>query len=237
MDRYNRRIQAAMAGTVWIGRDAATTSAPRVGKVVTQLPYSGGRYWLRTRFFRPLEVPRRRRRRKTLVMLEVVLIAPQIASNTGSIIRLCANAGRDSTWCNRWVSPSTTRRCAAPGLPDHHELAETRCWDSWEECRTGVGVERRWFATTSGATQRRYDDVEYQTGDVVVFGCEADGLPPAVLDAFAPGDRLKIPMRPFNRSINLANAVSIVVYEAWRQHDFAGSASGTFDESRRRGAS
>src|SRR6185436_8304790 len=156
------------------------------------------------------------------VMLEVVLVEPQIAANTGNIVRLCANAGvrlhlvRPLGFA---IDDAALRRA---GL-DYHELAGTQIWDTWEECRSGLGAERRWLATTTHAPHRRYDDVEYREGDVVVFGCEATGLGDALLADFLPERRLHIPMRPSNRSLNLANAVSVVVYEAWRQNEFEGA--------------
>jgi len=94
-------------------------------------------------------------------------------------------------------------------------------------------VERRWFATTTRPPHRRYDDVDYRAGDVVAFGCEATGLGEMFLRGFPSERRLHIPMRPSNRSLNLANAVSIVAYEAWRQRGFAGAATGSFEESLR----
>jgi tRNA (cytidine/uridine-2'-O-)-methyltransferase len=167
-----------------------------------------------------------------VAMLEIVLVAPQIASNTGSIIRLCANVGA-RLHLVRPLGFSLDDAALRRGGLDYHELVDTSCWDTWAECRAALGTQRRCFATTAAAEYRRYDDVAYRAGDVVVFGCEADGLPATVLAEFAVEDRLRIPMRPSNRSLNLANAVSVVAYEAWRQHDFAGSASGTFEESLR----
>lgn len=162
-------------------------------------------------------------------MLEIVLVAPQIAMNTGNIIRLCANAGARL----HLVEPlgfSLDEPAVRRGGLDYHELTEVLRWDSLASCRAGLGDERRWLATTSGASHRRYDHVEYRPGDAVVFGCEASGLPAALLADFDSDHQLKIPMRPHNRSMNLANAVSVVVFEAWRQNNFAGAASGTFDE-------
>src|SRR4051794_40019159 len=165
-------------------------------------------------------------------MLEIVLVEPQIAMNAGNVIRLCANVGARL----HLVQPlgfTLDEAALRRGGLDYHELTETTVWASWDACRAGVGVDgRRWFATTSGAQQRRYDEVEYRNGDVVVFGREADGLPAAVLAEFPITEQLKIPMQPLNRSINLSNAVSIVAYEAWRQHDFTGAGSGTYAESR-----
>jgi len=164
-------------------------------------------------------------------VLDVVLVAPQIANNTGNIIRLCANAGTRLHLVEPLGFSLDDRSLRRAGL-DYHELAEMHRWATWEACRAGIGKDRRWFATTSAATHR-YDDVEYRASDVVVFGCEADGLPSDVLAQFAADARVYIPMQPDNRSINLANAVAIVVYEAWRQHGFAGGEAGTLEEARR----
>jgi tRNA (cytidine/uridine-2'-O-)-methyltransferase len=165
-------------------------------------------------------------------MLEIVLVEPRIAVNTGNIVRLCANVGARLHLVEPLgftLDASALRR----GGLDYHELSDTRSWASWAACRAGIGLERRWFATTAGAKQRRYDEVDYVEGDVVVFGCEPDGLPERILGEFPVDRRLKIPMRPHNRSINLAGAVSVVAYEAWRQHGFPGAATGTYEEARR----
>jgi tRNA (cytidine/uridine-2'-O-)-methyltransferase len=167
-----------------------------------------------------------------MVMLEVVLVQPQIATNTGNIIRLCANVGARLHLVRPLGFDMDAAALRRGGL-DYHELTDTQIWDSWEACRAAVGTERRWFATTTRDPDRRYDEVEYRDGDVVVFGCEATGLGEALLAEFAAERRLHIPMRPSNRSLNLANAVSVVAYEAWRQRDFAGAATGTFEESLR----
>jgi tRNA (cytidine/uridine-2'-O-)-methyltransferase len=163
-------------------------------------------------------------------VLDVVIVEPQIAPNTGAIVRLCANVGARLHLVGPLGFTLDDAALRRGGL-DYHELSDTQTWESWAACRAGIGTERRWFATTASAS-RRYDTIEFRITDVVVFGRESDGLPPAVLDDIAPDHQLMIPMRAGNRSINLANAVSIVVYEAWRQHDFAGSATGTFAESR-----
>lgn len=167
-----------------------------------------------------------------VAMLEIVLVAPQIPTNTGNIIRLCANVGA-RLHLVRPLGFTLDEAALRRGGLDYHELTDTQCWDTWTDCRVALGTDRRWFATTSGATHRRYDEVDYRAGDAVVFGCEAEGLPAALLAEFAADHRLRIPMRPSNRSLNLANAVSVVAYEAWRQNDFSGSSSGTFEESLR----
>ena len=165
-------------------------------------------------------------------VLDVVLVAPQIATNTGNIIRVCTNVGARL----HLVAPlgfdldgAALRR----GGLDYHELTDTRVWDTWADCRAALGADRRWYATTTRPPHRRYDEIEYKAGDVIVFGCEATGLGDEFLAEFPTGHRLHIPMRPSNRSLNLANAVSVVAYEAWRQHAFAGAATGSFEESLR----
>ncbi|HEV7526131.1 MAG TPA: tRNA (cytidine(34)-2'-O)-methyltransferase [Acidimicrobiia bacterium] len=165
-------------------------------------------------------------------MLEVVLVEPQIATNTGNIIRLCANVGARLHLVGALGFSLDDAALRRGGL-DYHELTDTQVWDTWDACRAALGEERRWFATTTRAPRLRYDEVDYQAGDVVVFGCEATGLGEKLLGGFPTERRLHIPMRPANRSLNLANAVSIVAYEAWRQHGFVDAATGTFEESLR----
>jgi len=163
--------------------------------------------------------------------IDIVLVEPQIAVNTGSIIRLCANTGAGLHLVEPLGFALDERSLRRGGL-DYHELADVRVWDSWNACRDGIGRARRWFATVARSGSARYDAVQYCEGDVVVFGREADGLSEAVLAEFAPRERVHIPMRPGNRSINLANAVAIVAYEAWRQCGFDGAVPGTFEEAR-----
>ena len=165
-------------------------------------------------------------------MLEVVLVEPQIAANTGAIVRLCANVGAGLNLV-RPLGFSLDEAALRRGGLDYHEITEMRVFDAWADCRAALGTERRWFATTTRAPRRRYDEVDYGAGDVVVFGCEATGLGEELLAEFPSECRLHIPMRPSNRSLNLANAVSVVAYEAWRQHGFAGAATGSFEESLR----
>jgi len=169
------------------------------------------------------------------MMLEIVLVEPQIAVNTGNIIRLCANVGCRLNLVRPLGFALDDAALRRGGL-DYHELTDTRTWDSWDECRAALGLARRWYATTTHEPHRRYDDVTYRVGDVVVFGCEATGLGVPLLAEFATEYRLNIPMRPSNRSLNLANAVSVVAYEAWRQSNFTGAATGSFEESLRQRA-
>ncbi len=165
-------------------------------------------------------------------MLEIVLVEPQIATNTGNIVRLCANVG-GRLHLVRPIGFDLDAAALRRGGLDYHELTDTQVWETWDDCRGALGADRRWFATTTRPPHRRYDTIDYRAGDVVVFGCEATGLGEARLARFTSEHRLHIPMRPSNRSLNLANAVSVVLYEAWRQYDFAGAATGSFEESLR----
>ena len=160
-----------------------------------------------------------------------MLVSPQIAVNTGNIIRVCANVGARLNLIEPLGFTLDEPALRRGGL-DYHELTATTVWKTLAECRAALGRDRRWFATTSGATYRRFDQVDYREGDAIVFGCEATGLPDDVLSGFDDDHRLRIPMRPHNRSLNLSNAVSVVAYEAWRQHDYSGAASGSFAEDR-----
>lgn len=151
--------------------------------------------------------------------MHVVLVEPQIAPNTGSIIRLCANTGA----ALHLVEPLGFRfddaRLRRGGL-DYHEFASVTIHPDVEGARAVLAG--RWFAFSAAGTQR-FTDVEYRVDDVFVFGTERTGLSDDVLGDTRNEGTLTIPMRPSSRSINLANAVSVVVYEAWRQLDFAGS--------------
>ena len=153
-------------------------------------------------------------------MFDVVLLYPEIPPNTGNVIRLCANAGARLHLVEPLGFSMDDRRLKRAGL-DYHELAVVRVHRDWEACLAVLGDARR-FAFSSRAS-RRYDEVAFRPGDALVFGAETRGLPGEVLEAFAPDRRLRLPMVPGNRSLNLSNAVAVVVYEAWRQDGFTGS--------------
>jgi tRNA (cytidine/uridine-2'-O-)-methyltransferase len=153
-------------------------------------------------------------------MFDIVLYEPEIPPNTGNVMRLAANAGARLHLVKPLGFLLRDRQLSRAGL-DYRDFASVTLHDDWDACRA-VMADRRLFAvTTRGAT--RYDSGEYRPGDVFVFGPETRGLPGAVLATFAPQRRLRIPMRAGNRSLNLANAVAILVYEAWRQNQFAHS--------------
>ena len=153
-------------------------------------------------------------------MFDVVLFQPEIPPNTGNVIRLCANTGARLHLVEPLGFSIDDKQLRRAGL-DYHEFTTMRVHESWDACMASLGDARR-FAFTRRA-ERHYDRVEYREGDVFVFGAETSGLPDEVLTRFEPDARIKLPMRPGNRSLNLSNAGAVVVYEAWRQLGFAGS--------------
>lgn len=153
-------------------------------------------------------------------MLDVVLFEPEIPPNTGNVIRLCANAGCRLHLVEPLGFRMDDRELRRAGL-DYHEYATVQVHADWSACVRALGAGRRMFALSTRAA-RRYDEVAFAIDDVLVFGPETRGLPNAMLDTFEPGHRLRLPMRPGNRSLNLSNAVAVMVYEAWRQHRFSG---------------
>ena len=150
-------------------------------------------------------------------MLDIVLVEPEIPPNTGNVIRLAANTGARLHLVKPLGFSLDDKQLKRAGL-DYHEYASLAVHESWQHfARQMQG--RRMFAFATSA-ERLYTDVRYAADDVLVFGKEATGLPPALVEAFAPQMRLRLPMRPGNRSINLSNAVAIAVFEAWRQLGF-----------------
>ena len=156
-------------------------------------------------------------------MFAVVLVHPEIPPNTGNVIRLTANTATDLHLVEPLGFRMDDRELKRAGL-DYHEYARVAVHRDWRACRAALDPpgERRFFAlTTTGA--RSLFDTRFLPGDVLVFGCETAGLPDAILAEFPPDTRLRIPMRPGVRSLNLSNAVAVAVYEAWRQQGCAGS--------------
>ena len=153
----------------------------------------------------------------------VVLVHPEIPPNTGNVIRLTANAGVDLHLVEPLGFRMDDRELKRAGL-DYHEYARVRVHADFAACRRAidVGGARRWFAFCTRARQSVYD-TPFVPGDVLVFGRESAGLSDDVLALFPDERRLRIPMRPQMRSINLSNAVAIGVYEAWRQMGFGGA--------------
>jgi tRNA (cytidine/uridine-2'-O-)-methyltransferase len=152
-------------------------------------------------------------------MIDVVLYQPEIPPNTGNVIRLCANTGARLHLVEPLGYSLDDRQLKRAGL-DYHELACMTVHADWAAVRAALGG-RRWFALSTRAAMS-FAAVEYQHDDVVVFGPETRGLPEAVLAEFPEKQQLRIPMLPGNRSLNLSNAVAVVVFEALRQQRFPG---------------
>jgi tRNA (cytidine/uridine-2'-O-)-methyltransferase len=155
-------------------------------------------------------------------MFNVVLIQPEIPPNTGNAIRLCANTGATLHLVHPLGFDLSEPQLRRAGL-DYAALAVVREHENWAACKAELGDVRRFALTTKG--KQRVTSTNWRAGDAMIFGCETSGLPPEVLEDIAADHRLRLPMmdRPGNRSLNLSNAVAVVVYEAWRQLDFAGS--------------
>ena len=152
-------------------------------------------------------------------MFHVALFEPEIPPNTGNIIRLCANSGSKLHLIHPLGFLLDDKRLRRAGL-DYHEWADVEEHDSLDAFVQSVRPGRLFACTTRA--QRCYTDVQYQPEDVLLFGPESRGLPRAVLDGLPREQRLRIPMRAGSRSLNLSNAVALMVYEAWRQQGFAG---------------
>ena len=150
-------------------------------------------------------------------MFAIVLYEPEIPPNTGNALRLAANTGAKLHLVRPLGFTLSNKRLVRAGL-DYSDLQALTVHDDWTSCVEALQPRRVFAVTTRGA--RRYDDVRYGAGDAFVFGPETRGLPQHVLDTFPPDRRICIPMREGNRSLNLSNAVAVVVYEAWRQNGF-----------------
>ena len=156
--------------------------------------------------------------------LDVVLFEPEIPPNTGNVIRLCANTGARLHLVEPLGFRLDARGVRRAGL-DYHELAEVAVHRDFASCLASLSARRgvtqvRWFALTTRGAQG-YETVRYAPDDALVFGPETRGLPGSVLAACPETRRLRIPMRTGARSLNLSNAVALVVYEAWRQLGWA----------------
>ena len=155
-----------------------------------------------------------------MALFAVVLIAPEIPPNTGNVIRLTANTATDLHLVEPLGFRMDDRELKRAGL-DYHEYARVRVHRDFASCRRHLEAARarRFYAFATQAAQSLYD-ARFASGDALVFGCESLGLPDDVLAQFPLETRLRIPMRPGVRSLNLSNAVAVAVYEAWRQQGF-----------------
>jgi len=155
-----------------------------------------------------------------MLEIDVVLFQPEIPPNAGNVIRLCANTGARLHLIEPLGFRLDDRQLRRAGL-DYHEWADLRthtCFDDFLEAVSPVRV-----LTFSTKAERSYAAIGYQGGDALVFGPETRGLPPEILERVPSEQRLRLPMRPSVRSLNLSNAVAVVVYEAWRQLGFPGA--------------
>jgi tRNA (cytidine/uridine-2'-O-)-methyltransferase len=150
-------------------------------------------------------------------MFDVILYQPEIPPNTGNIIRLCANTGARLHLVKPLGFTLEDKQLLRAGL-DYHEFATITVYASWAECAEHF-KDHRLFAVSTKGTQR-YDSINYTAGDAFVFGPESRGLPAEILGSVAVQQRIRVPMVPGNRSLNLSNAVAVVIYEAWRQDGF-----------------
>jgi tRNA (cytidine/uridine-2'-O-)-methyltransferase len=154
-------------------------------------------------------------------MFDIILVHPEIPPNAGNVIRLAANAGCRLHLVEPLGFSMDDRQLKRAGL-DYHEMVNVAVHPNWRNCRDALAGRRMFALSTRGTLT--YAKMSFQPDDAFVFGAETSGLPGEVLDSFPQESRLTLPMRPGNRSLNLSNAVAVVVFEAWRQLGFRGSA-------------
>jgi tRNA (cytidine/uridine-2'-O-)-methyltransferase len=153
-------------------------------------------------------------------VLHVVLYQPEIPPNTGNTIRLCANTGAHLHLIEPLGFALDEKSVRRAGM-DYAELTSVHRWQALDDFFSAIQPAHWYALSTRGTT--RYDSVRFAAGDAVIFGPETRGLPPQVLEQCPAASRLRVPMMPGNRSVNLSNTVAVVVYEAWRQLNFSGS--------------
>ena len=154
-------------------------------------------------------------------MLHVVLYQPEIPPNTGNVIRLCANTGAQLHLIRPLGFDLDDAKLRRAGL-DYHEFAALNVHDDMDAFLAAAKPRRLFALSTRG--RNLYTNAQFSNDDAVVFGAETRGLPQTLIDSLPQEQRLRLPMRPDNRSLNLSNAVAVVVYEAWRQQEFSGGA-------------
>ncbi len=153
-------------------------------------------------------------------MLDIVLYQPEIPPNTGNIIRLSANTGFQLHLIEPLGFDWDDKKVRRAGL-DYHEFAQVKRYPDLQAYIDNRAPKRLFACTTKG--KANFTDVRYQAGDALLFGPETRGLPDDIIESLAPENRLRIPMLPNSRSMNLSNAVSVFVYESWRQLGFEGA--------------
>lgn len=153
-------------------------------------------------------------------MIHIALYEPEIPPNTGNIIRLCANTGFDLHIIEPMGFTWDDKRLRRAGL-DYHEFAQIRRYKDYEEFLATMGNARIFACTTKGKCH--HSDARFQDGDVLLFGPETRGLPMSIIESLPAEQRLRIPMVPESRSMNLSNSVAVFVYESWRQLGYPGA--------------
>lgn len=152
-------------------------------------------------------------------MFTIVLYQPEIPPNTGNIIRLCANTGTDLHLVKPLGFPLDSAKMKRAGL-DYHEFAKLTVHEHFDDCLKALEGRRIFALTTKGKT--RPDEISFCEGDVFLFGPETRGLPAEILDRLPDAQKLRLPMMPGSRSMNLSNTAAIMVFEAWRQNGYTG---------------
>ncbi len=156
-------------------------------------------------------------------MFNIILVHPEIPPNTGNVIRLAANTGCTLHLVEPLGFLMEDKLLQRAGL-DYHEHAAVKVHRSWAALLQSAQPDTaRMFAFTTRGS-RPLADVRWQPGDWFIFGSETAGLPDAVRESFDPAQRVRLPMRPGQRSLNLSNAVAVVVFDAWRQNGYGGAA-------------
>ena len=150
-------------------------------------------------------------------MFHIVLFEPEIPPNTGNISRLCANTGAQLHLVEPLGFKLEDKQLKRAGL-DYHEYATLQVHKNWADCKAALAGKRMFAVTTKGSA--RYTDCQFLDGDVFVFGPETRGLPEEIRNEFAPEFRLRLPMLPERRSLNLSNSAAVLLYEAWGQLGF-----------------
>ena len=153
-------------------------------------------------------------------MLNIVLFEPEIPPNTGNIIRLCANTGFRLHIIEPMGFAWDDKRLRRAGL-DYHEFTAVTRYANYAAFVERENPQRLFALTTKGTPA--HSDIQYQAGDYLLFGPETRGLPPEILDAMPPEQKIRLPMCPESRSMNLSNTVAVVVFESWRQLGYPGA--------------
>tara|TARA_B100000029_G_scaffold198321_1_gene196376 strand:+ start:15857 stop:16321 length:465 start_codon:yes stop_codon:yes gene_type:complete len=153
-------------------------------------------------------------------MINIVLVNPEIPPNTGNIIRLCSNTGYSLHLIKPIGFDLNDKQLKRAGL-DYHDTAKVKIYDNLDNFIKIVNPKR--ILATTSKVNKSYTEIKFEKNDAILFGSESTGLKQDIINKIQKENIFKIPMKPNNRSLNLSNAVSIIVYESWKQHNFEGS--------------